>query len=171
MLRCISKHLCSTIKHSSPLPHRTTPLLLYYKSYSSGRMEFVYPDTKQIIQEDDFHGTKVFTKHPTSPQHITTTSSQHRHSVNPTSPQHITPTPTTPTTPTHTYTTHSFTQVKDPYRWLEDDVRTSKDVENWVDEQSNITTKYLDSMGHRKLLKEKITDIWNYEKFSNIWKV
>ena len=50
-------------------------------------------------------------------------------------------------------------------------MRTSKDVEHWVDAQSDVTNKYLDDLSYRKQLKDKITDIWNYEKYSNFWKV
>lgn len=63
------------------------------------------------------------------------------------------------------------TKVQDPYRWLEDDVRKSKEVEEWVDKQSKLTESHLLSLPTRSLLKQKITDIWNYEKYSNIWKV
>ena len=34
------------------------------------------------------------------------------------------------------------TIVKDPYRWLEDDVRTSDDVADWVKAQNEITFGY-----------------------------
>src|SRR5437588_12761827 len=35
------------------------------------------------------------------------------------------------------------TKVADPYRWLEDDVRKSKDVANWVEAENKVTFDYL----------------------------
>lgn len=62
-------------------------------------------------------------------------------------------------------------KVDDPYRWLEDDVRTSKEVEEWVDTQSKLTFGFLEQLGHRNAIKEKLTDMWNFEKFSAPWKM
>ncbi len=58
------------------------------------------------------------------------------------------------------------TKVKDPYRWLEDDVRTSVEVRQWVDAQAKLTGDYLASLPYRKAILQRLTDIWNYEKFS-----
>ena len=38
------------------------------------------------------------------------------------------------------------TKVEDPYRWLEDDVRTSKDVADWVEAQNKLTFDFLNSI-------------------------
>ena len=38
------------------------------------------------------------------------------------------------------------TKVPDPYRWLEDDVRTSKEVADWVTEQNKVTFGFLKSI-------------------------
>jgi len=40
--------------------------------------------------------------------------------------------------------------VPDPYRWLEDDVRTSSDAQRWVEEQNKVTFGYLQSIPFRK---------------------
>ena len=58
------------------------------------------------------------------------------------------------------------TKVADPYRWLEDDVRKSKDVADWVEAQNKITFGYLESIPEREAIKKRITDLWNYEKIS-----
>jgi prolyl oligopeptidase len=58
------------------------------------------------------------------------------------------------------------TVVEDPYRWLEDDVRTSKDVAAWVEAQNQVTEKYLASIPQREGIKKRITELWNYEKIS-----
>ncbi|MEN3323727.1 prolyl oligopeptidase family serine peptidase [Mariniflexile soesokkakense] len=54
------------------------------------------------------------------------------------------------------------TEVKDPYRWLEDD--RSKETEAWVKAQNECTAKYLKQIPYIKQLKERLSSIWNYEK-------
>lgn len=56
--------------------------------------------------------------------------------------------------------------VADPYRWLEDDVRTSKDVEAWVAAQNKVTFGFLEQIPERKAIQERLTKLWNYEKFT-----
>src|SRR5271155_4988727 len=58
------------------------------------------------------------------------------------------------------------TMVADPYRWLEDDVRKSKDVAEWVAEQNKVTFAYLKKIPERAAIRERITELWNYERFS-----
>jgi prolyl oligopeptidase len=58
------------------------------------------------------------------------------------------------------------TTVADPYRWLEDDVRTSKDVANWVEAENKTTFSYLEAIPQRKAIQERLTKLWNFEKFS-----
>jgi prolyl oligopeptidase len=58
------------------------------------------------------------------------------------------------------------TKVPDPYRWLEDDVRKSKEVADWVEEQNKVTTAYLESIPERAYIKKRITDLYNFEKYS-----
>jgi len=52
--------------------------------------------------------------------------------------------------------------VKDPYRWLEDD--RSKETEAWVKKQNSTTATYLSQIPYIKTLKERLSKIWNYEK-------
>ena len=61
-----------------------------------------------------------------------------------------------------TVTNYFGTTVKDPYRWLEDD--RSEDTENWVKAQNKATFGYLDHIPYRKALKDRLTQLWNYEK-------
>jgi prolyl oligopeptidase len=56
------------------------------------------------------------------------------------------------------------TQVEDPYRWLEDDVRTSKDVAEWVEAQNKVTFDFLNSIPQRATIQNRMTELWNYEK-------
>ncbi len=61
-----------------------------------------------------------------------------------------------------TITNYFGTEVKDPYRWLEDD--RSKETEAWVREQNQATFGYLDNIPYRNELKERLSKLWNYEK-------
>jgi prolyl oligopeptidase len=54
--------------------------------------------------------------------------------------------------------------VADPYRWLEDDM--SEETEEWVKARNNITFGYLDKISYRDQIRERLMEIWNYEKFS-----
>jgi prolyl oligopeptidase len=59
------------------------------------------------------------------------------------------------------------TKVPDPYRWLEDDVRTSPDVAAWVEKQNEVTSAYLNSIEGRKAIEKRLTELWNYERYSS----
>ena len=58
------------------------------------------------------------------------------------------------------------TKVADPFRWLEEDVRESKAVADWVEAENKVTFGFLESISQREPIKQRITDLWNYEKFS-----
>lgn len=62
--------------------------------------------------------------------------------------------------------TYHGQKVEDPYRWLEDDVRKSKEVADWVAEQNKITEAYLAAIPERDAIKKRITDLYNFEKFT-----
>ncbi|MEZ4857403.1 MAG: prolyl oligopeptidase family serine peptidase [Flavobacteriaceae bacterium] len=53
-------------------------------------------------------------------------------------------------------------EIKDPYRWLEDD--RSSQTESWVKAQNKVTFGYLDTIPYRNELKERLSELWNYEK-------
>ncbi|MBI1310018.1 prolyl oligopeptidase family serine peptidase [bacterium] len=57
------------------------------------------------------------------------------------------------------------TKVADPYRWLEDDVRESKDVAAWVEAENKVTFGYLEQIPERDYINKRITELWNFEKF------
>lgn len=60
---------------------------------------------------------------------------------------------------------HYFgTDVKDPYRWLEDD--RSPETEAWVKAQNRSTFGYLEKIPYRAELKKRLEKLWNYEKIS-----
>ena len=60
---------------------------------------------------------------------------------------------------------HHGTKVADPYRWLEDDVREAKDVADWVEAQNKVTFGYLEQIPERGYINQRITELWNFEKF------
>jgi prolyl oligopeptidase len=57
------------------------------------------------------------------------------------------------------------TAVADPYRWLENDVRTDAGVAAWVTEQNKVTDAFLDTLPGRDALKARMTELYNYERF------
>jgi prolyl oligopeptidase len=61
-----------------------------------------------------------------------------------------------------TVDTYFDREVRDPYRWLEDDL--SKETEAWVEAQNELTFSYLDKIPYRDQLKKRLTEIWDYEK-------
>jgi prolyl oligopeptidase len=54
--------------------------------------------------------------------------------------------------------------VSDPYRWLEDDL--SEETANWVAAQNKVSFGYLEQIPFRKKVTDRLTKLWNYEKFS-----
>lgn len=54
------------------------------------------------------------------------------------------------------------TEVTDNYRWLEDD--RSPETEAWVKAENEVTFDYLDKIPYRKQLKDRLSELWNYEK-------
>jgi prolyl oligopeptidase len=60
------------------------------------------------------------------------------------------------------------TSVPDPYRWLED--VDSEETKAWVAAQNEVTFAYLESIPEREWIRERLTEIWNYERYSTPWK-
>jgi prolyl oligopeptidase len=79
----------------------------------SSERDWAYPETTQVEQVDDYHGTVV----------------------------------------------------ADPYRWLEDDVRESEKVADWVAAQNEITFANLKSIPEREKIRQRLTTLWDYEKY------
>lgn len=55
-------------------------------------------------------------------------------------------------------------KVADPYRWLED--ANSQETKAWIEEQNKITRAYLDNIPQRDKIRKRLTELWNYEKYS-----
>ncbi len=66
--------------------------------------------------------------------------------------------------------TYHGVEVPDPYRWLEDDVRESAQVRAWVTAQNELTFGYLAALPQRESLKERLTELWDYEKYGTPFK-
>ena len=61
-------------------------------------------------------------------------------------------------------------EVSDPYRWLEDDVRESKDVEAWVAAENQVTFSFLKQIPQREPIERRLTELWNFEKYGTPFK-
>ena len=57
---------------------------------------------------------------------------------------------------------HSVT-VADPYRWLEDD--NSAETKAWVEAQNKVTFGFLEKNPQRSTIKQRLTKLWNYERY------
>jgi prolyl oligopeptidase len=75
---------------------------------------------------------------------------------------------TGPVYPTTTKVDHTDdyhgTKIADPYRWLEAD--TSQEVAEWVAAQNKVTFNYLDQIPFRDKIRQRLTQIWNYPKYT-----
>lgn len=60
------------------------------------------------------------------------------------------------------------TKVSDPYRWLENPA--SEDSKAWIEAQNKVTSAYLETIPEREKIKERLTKLWNYEKYSTPFK-
>ncbi|WP_243315983.1 prolyl oligopeptidase family serine peptidase [Geothrix paludis] len=56
------------------------------------------------------------------------------------------------------------TKVADPYRWLEDD--SSAETKAWVEAQNKVTFAYLAQIPQRATIRERMTRLWDFEKFT-----
>lgn len=61
-----------------------------------------------------------------------------------------------------TVDTYFGENIKDSYRWLEDDM--SEETSAWVKNQNEVTFGYLDNIPYRQELKDRLEKMWNYEK-------
>ena len=55
------------------------------------------------------------------------------------------------------------TKVADPYRWLEDP--DSPESRQWIEAENKITFDFLKKIPARQKIKERLTELWNYERF------
>ena len=62
-----------------------------------------------------------------------------------------------------TVTNYFGTMVPDPYRWLEN--TDSPETKAWVDSENCVTFRYLGAIPERARIAERLTRLWNYERF------
>ena len=53
--------------------------------------------------------------------------------------------------------------VPDPYRWLEDP--NSAETKAWIEAENRLTFGYLEQIPNRQRIKDRLTKLWNYERF------
>ncbi len=54
-------------------------------------------------------------------------------------------------------------EVADPYRWLEE--LDADATAAWVEAQNSISFPYLEAIPQREAIKNRLTELWNYERF------
>lgn len=54
------------------------------------------------------------------------------------------------------------TKIADPYRWLEDN--NSEETKQWVEAENKVTYDYLSKIPFRQQIKDRLTQVWNFEK-------
>ncbi len=60
-------------------------------------------------------------------------------------------------------TYHGIT-VADPYRWLEDP--STEETQQWIAAQNKVTFSYLNTLSTRATIQARLTQLWNYERYS-----
>src|SRR5690606_38100100 len=53
-------------------------------------------------------------------------------------------------------------EVRDPYRWLEDD--RSAETGQWVKEQNDVTFGFLANIPYREQVQKRLEELYNYER-------
>jgi prolyl oligopeptidase len=71
-----------------------------------------------------------------------------------------------PPAPRGTVSDTSFgVTVPDPYRWLEESVRTAPAVSAWVEAENKVTQKELAKLPQREAIRDRLSKLWDFEKF------
>ena len=60
--------------------------------------------------------------------------------------------------------TYFGVRVADPYRWMEED--QSPEVLTWTNQENQLTNSYLAKIPFRDTLKQRMTALWNYPKYT-----
>ena len=56
-------------------------------------------------------------------------------------------------------------KVADPYRWLEEDVRTSKEVADWVTAENRVTFGFLEKIPQREAIRKRIEALYDCPRY------
>ncbi|MFM7783825.1 MAG: hypothetical protein ACKPE6_04115, partial [Gammaproteobacteria bacterium] len=70
-----------------------------------------------------------------------------------------------PTRREDTVDTRHGANIPDPWRWLENDVRQDAEVAAWVEQQNRLSGEYLAALPGRDAIRQRLTTLWDYEKF------
>lgn len=60
------------------------------------------------------------------------------------------------------------TKVSDPYRWMEN--YNDPDTQPWIDAENKLTDSYLATIKERDIIRERLTKVWNYERYGTPFK-
>jgi len=60
-------------------------------------------------------------------------------------------------------------KVADPYRWMED--TESAETKSWIEAENKLTNSYLAAIPKREAIKTRLTELWNYERYSAPFKI
>ena len=58
--------------------------------------------------------------------------------------------------------------VPDPYRWLEDPQSAAS--RQWIEAQNQVTSGYLETLAGRSAIGDRLTQLWNFERYSTPFK-
>ena len=64
--------------------------------------------------------------------------------------------------------TYHGVKVEDAYRWLED--ADSAESKTWVASENALTAEYLKKIPVRQRIERRLTELWNFERFSGFFK-
>ncbi|ACB50455.1 prolyl endopeptidase [Crocosphaera subtropica ATCC 51142] len=64
--------------------------------------------------------------------------------------------------------TYHGVEIKDPYRWLENP--DSEETKAWITAQNKVTFDYLSTISAREKIKQRLTKLWDYEKYGTPFK-
>ncbi|MEM6434801.1 MAG: prolyl oligopeptidase family serine peptidase [Cyanobacteria bacterium P01_D01_bin.115] len=64
--------------------------------------------------------------------------------------------------------TYHGVAIPDPYRWLEDPYSDAS--RTWIEAQNAVTASYLAELPQREQLQERLTELWNYERYGTPFK-
>src|SRR5689334_18810815 len=60
------------------------------------------------------------------------------------------------------------TKIADPYRGLEN--ADAPSTQKWVEQENQLTFSYLAGLPDRDAIRKRLTELWNYEKFGEMFK-
>ncbi|WP_305800431.1 prolyl oligopeptidase family serine peptidase [Thiolapillus sp.] len=65
--------------------------------------------------------------------------------------------------------TYHGVKVHDPYRWLEN--LDSRETRSWIEAENRLTRTWLEKFPERESIRKRLTELWNYERYSVPYKV